>query len=196
MTATTKGCIDTFERVRKGLPGAGDDIPVSGPLTWLAARLGLTDPGVNINGACASSTIAVARAAALIASGRADAVLVVCIDLVSEFVFSGFVRCRRCPAGCRPFDRNRDGLSLGEGGAALLLMSAERARREGIRGIGVVAGWGAANDATHITAPARDGCGLIQAVQPGAGAGGHRPGGRSRRSAPTAPRPLTTTRWS
>ena len=71
------------------------DIPVSGPLSWLASRLGLNDPGVNINGACASSTMAVARAAAMIASGRADAVLVVCMDLVSEFVFSGFVRCRR-----------------------------------------------------------------------------------------------------
>lgn len=166
VTATTKGCIDTFERVRKGLPGDVSDIPVSGPLTWLASRLGLNDPGVNINGACASSTMAVARAAAMIESGRADAVLVVCMDLVSEFVFSGFSSLQALdPAGCRPFDRNRNGLSLGEGGAALLMMSAETARRKGIRGIGSVVGWGAANDATHPTAPARDGCGLIQAVR-------------------------------
>ncbi|PJB32626.1 MAG: beta-ketoacyl synthase [Deltaproteobacteria bacterium CG_4_9_14_3_um_filter_65_9] len=166
VTATTKGCIDTFERVRKGLPGAVDDIPVSGPLTWLASRLGLNGPGVNINSACASSSMAVARAAAMIASGRADAVLVVCMDLVSEFVFSGFHALQALdPAGCRPFDRNRNGLSLGEGGAALLMMSAETARRKGIRGIGSVVGWGASNDATHVTAPARDGCGLIQAVR-------------------------------
>ncbi len=166
VTATTKGCIDTFERVRKGLPGDVADIPVSGPLTWLASRLGLNDPGVNINGACASSTIAIARAAAMIESGRADAVLVVCMALVSEFVFSGFSSLQALdPAGCRPFDRNRNGLSLGEGGAALLMMSAETARRKGIRGIGSVVGWGAANDATHATAPARDGCGLIQAVR-------------------------------
>jgi 3-oxoacyl-[acyl-carrier-protein] synthase II len=44
-------------------------------------------------------------------------------------------------------------------------MSADTARREGIRGIGSVVGWGAANDATHVTAPARDGCGLVQAVR-------------------------------
>ena len=166
VTATTKGCIDTLERVRKGLPGVVDDIPVSGPVTWLASRLGLNDPGVNINSACASSTMAVARAAAMIESGRADAVLVVCMDLVSEFVFSGFSSLQALdPAGCRPFDRNRNGLSLGEGGAALLMMSAETARRRGLRGIGSVVGWGAANDATHVTAPARDGCGLIQAVR-------------------------------
>ena len=166
VTATTKGCIDTFERVQKGLPGDVADIPVSGPLAWLASRLGLNDPGVNINGACASSTMAVARAAAMIESGRADAVLVVCMDLVTEFVFSGFSSLLALdPAGCRPFDRNRNGLSLGEGGAALLLMNAATARRQGVSGIGSVVGWGAANDATHVTAPARDGCGLIQSVR-------------------------------
>ena len=166
VTATTKGCIDTFERVRKGLPGAVDDIPVSGPLAWLASRLGLDDPGVNISSACASSTMAVARAAAMIASRRAEAVLVVCMDLVSEFVFSGFSSLQALdPAGGRPFDRNRNGLSIGEGGAALLMMSAETARGKGIRGIGSVVGWGAANDATHVTAPARDGCGLVQAIR-------------------------------
>ena len=61
--------------------------------------------------------MAVARAAAMIESGRAEAVLVVCMDLVSEFVFSGFSSLQALdPAGCRPFDRNRNGLSLGEGG--------------------------------------------------------------------------------
>ncbi len=166
LTATTKGCIDILERSRKGLPGDVADIPVSGPLKWLAAKLGLRDPAVNINCACASSTMAVARAAAMIGSGSADAVLVVCMDLVSEFVFSGFSSLLALdPAGCRPFDRERNGLSLGEGGAALLMMSAETARRKGIRGIGSVVGWGAANDATHVTAPARDGCGLTQAVR-------------------------------
>jgi 3-oxoacyl-[acyl-carrier-protein] synthase II len=166
LTATTKGCVDTFERVRKGLPGAADDITVSGPLAWLASRLGLDDTGVNVSSACASSTMAVARAAASIASGRADAVLVVCMDLLSEFVFSGFSSLQALdPAGCRPFDRNRNGLSIGEGGAALLMMSAEAARGKGIRGLGSVVGWGAANDATHVTAPARDGCGLIEAVR-------------------------------
>ncbi len=165
LTATTKGCVDTFENVRRGRGGEMADVPLSAPAEWLASRLGLSRPGLNFNAACASSTAAIARAAALVHSGRADAVLVVCMDLVSEFVFSGFSALQALdPAGCRPFDRDRAGLSLGEGGAALLLMSPEHARREGMPTLGTVAGWGAANDATHITAPARDGCGLVQAT--------------------------------
>jgi 3-oxoacyl-[acyl-carrier-protein] synthase II len=165
LTATTKGCIDTMERLRRGLSGHPDDILAEAPLAWLARRLGLRDPGVNINAACASSTVAIARAAAAITAGSADSVVVVCMDVLSEFVFSGFDALMALdPDGSRPFDRERKGLALGEGGAALLLMSAERARREGRSPIGSVVGWGAANDATHITAPARDGCGLVESV--------------------------------
>lgn len=166
VTATTKGCIDTLERACKGLPCDAADIPISAPLSWLAAKLGCSGPAININNACASSSAAVAHAAAMIESGSAGAVLVVCMDLVSEFVLSGFGALQALdPAGARPFDRNRNGLSLGEGGAAILMMSAERGRREGDSPIGSVAGWGMANDATHITAPARDGCGLAEAVR-------------------------------
>lgn len=166
ITASTKGCVDVMEQLQSGLAGDPAEVPLGQLLQRIAARFGLNSQGININAACASSTIAVARGAALIAAGRSEAVLVVCLDLVSEFVFSGFSALQALsPVACRPFDRNRSGLSLGEGGAALLLMSRERARREGRPVLGIVAGWGAANDATHITAPARDGCGLIQSVQ-------------------------------
>jgi len=166
ITASTKGCIDVMERLQAGLPGNPAEVPMAQLLHRISATFGLTSPGLNINAACASSTIAVARAAALIASGKSEAALVVCMDLVSEFVFSGFSALQALSPGvCRPFDRNRDGLTLGEGGAALLLMSRERARSEERPVLGIVAGWGAANDATHITAPARDACGLIQSVR-------------------------------
>jgi len=166
ITASTKGCVDVMEAVNGGGSGDPAEVPMAQLLSRISARFQLAAPGININAACASSTIAVARAAALIASGRSEAVLVVCLDLVSEFVFSGFSALQALsPEACRPFDRNRNGLTLGEGGAALLLMSRERARREGRAVLGLVAGWGAANDATHITAPARDGCGLIQSVR-------------------------------
>jgi 3-oxoacyl-[acyl-carrier-protein] synthase II len=166
LTASTNGCVDVMERLQGGLPGDPSRLPLADLLQRIAARFGLSAPGININAACASSTIAVARAAALIAAGRSEAVLVVCADLVSEFVFSGFSALQALsPTICRPFDRHRDGLTLGEGGAALLLLSCERAACEGRPNLGMVAGWGAANDATHITAPARDGCGLIAAMQ-------------------------------
>jgi 3-oxoacyl-[acyl-carrier-protein] synthase II len=166
IAASTKGCVDSMERYLRDASSDLADLPMATLLEWIGARFGLSDAGVNINAACASSTIAVGRAASLIASGRSQVALVVCMDLVSEFVFSGFSALQALSVEqCRPFDRNRNGLSLGEGGAALLLMSRERARREERPVLGVVAGWGAANDATHITAPARDGCGLIQSVR-------------------------------
>jgi len=177
ITASTKGCVDVMERLQEGVAAAAGQIPVADLLRRISARFGLGAPGINISAACASSTIAVARAASLIASGRSSAVLVVCLDLVSEFVFSGFSALQALSPGvCRPFDRNRDGLTLGEGGAALLLMSRERAVREGRPELGIVAGWGAANDATHITAPARDGCGLIQSVRQALKRAGIEPG--------------------
>lgn len=166
ITATTKGGIDNLEKSRRS-QSCRTDVILPGDLPGrVAGRLRLADGGLNINGACASSTLAVARGAAQIAAGQAGAVLVVGIDLVSEFVFSGFSSLQALSAtASRPFDVKRNGLSLGEGGAALLLMSEECARREGRAPLGTVLGWGSANDAHHITAPARDGCGLILTIE-------------------------------
>jgi 3-oxoacyl-[acyl-carrier-protein] synthase II len=165
ITATTKAGIDNLERIRRGTPADSHDILLSSIPDTLSQRLGLTDPGINISAACASSTIALARGAALIASGTRDAVLVCCMDLVTEFVFSGFSSLGALsPVPCMPFDRERNGLSLGEGAAALMLMSPHRARKENRPPLGRILGWGVASDAAHVTAPASDGSGLIQAI--------------------------------
>lgn len=165
-TSTTKAGVDNLEMIcRKSKADQADTLLESLP-DLVSAKLGLADRGVNISAACASSTIAVARGAFDIAAGLADAVLICCADLVTEFVFSGFCCLKALSsAPCRPFDRDRDGMSLGEGAAAVLLMSGERAQKEGRHRLGTIAGWGIANDATHITAPARDGCGLVLAVR-------------------------------
>ncbi|MBW2345947.1 MAG: beta-ketoacyl-[acyl-carrier-protein] synthase family protein, partial [Deltaproteobacteria bacterium] len=165
VTATTKAGIDNLERLRHGILADPDDILLASIPDIVSQKLGLERPAINISAACASSAIAVARGAALIATGRADAVLVCCLDVVTEFVFSGFSSLGALsPVPCMPFDRDRNGLSLGEGAAALMLMSRERAVREGRPHLGTVSGWGIAGDAHHITAPARDGRGLIKAV--------------------------------
>lgn len=173
ITATTKGGIDLLEQQRRGVPVAvGSYLPDRFP-ALVGARFGLHDGGYNLNAACASSTLALVRGAASIAAGRADAVLVCTLDLLSDFVFSGFsaLQALSCEAS-RPFDRRRNGLTLGEGGALLLLMSEERARREGRTPLATLCGWGSANDAHHVTAPARDGSGLIRTVRQAlAGAG-------------------------
>lgn len=165
ITATTKAGIDNLEKVSTGQPADLQDILPSSLSAIVSGKLGLDSRGFNVSAACASSTIAVAQAAALISAGSADVVLVCCLDMVTEFIFSGFSALRALsPLPCRPFDRDRNGLSLGEGAAALLLMSRERASQEHRIPLGTLHGWGIANDATHITAPARDGCGLVQAI--------------------------------
>ncbi|KPJ74643.1 MAG: beta-ketoacyl synthase [Deltaproteobacteria bacterium SG8_13] len=165
-TATTKAGIDSLEPLCRGQAADTTGMVPSDVPRLISRRLGLTAEGVNINAACASSTIAVAKAASLIRTGRASSVLVCCMDVITDFVFSGFSALQalsRQP--CRPFDRDRSGLTLGEGAAALQFMSAERAAGRNRKPLAAVVGWGMSNDATHITAPARDGCGLIRAIE-------------------------------
>lgn len=166
LLASTKGEIDRFEhtcRMQGPLPQA---ILFEALLDKVSRRFGLSDCGMNVNAACASSTIALARGASMIAAGEADSVLVYAADLVSEFVFSGFSALQALSADpCRPFDRERKGLNLGEGGVALLLTNEERATQQGRTPLATIAGWGAANDAHHVTAPSRDGSGLILACR-------------------------------
>ncbi|MHB8707494.1 MAG: beta-ketoacyl synthase N-terminal-like domain-containing protein [Desulfuromonadales bacterium] len=177
LTATTKWAADSIERHCRGdMVEAGELLPGTFPAE-MRRRFQLTDPGMNVNAACASSTIALARGAAMIAAGTTSVVLVCCADLVSEFVLSGFSALQGLsPEPCRPFDRRRSGLTLGEGGAALLLMDATRAGREGWPDLGRIRGWGVAGDAHHITAPARDGAGLVQACTAALGRAGVKPG--------------------
>ncbi len=165
LTASTKGGIDNLERLKRGEGADAGDIPPAAMPAIVSRRFGLVDPGINVSAACASSTIATARAAARIASGEADSVLVCCMDIVTEFVFSGFSALGALASdACKPFDRNRDGMALGEGAACLLLMEEERARTEGRRHLATIRGWGASNDARHITAPARNGEGLVRTI--------------------------------
>ena len=83
--------------------------------------------------------------------------LVVGTDSLSEFILRGFSSLLALsPGPCRPFDRDRDGLSLGEAAGAILL-TADKADVE-------LAGWGESNDANHITGPSRDGQGLFRAA--------------------------------
>ena len=166
LAASTKGEIDRLERTCR----AGEPLPQSvlfePLLEKISRRFNLTDPGMNINAACASSTIALARGAAMIASGEAASVLIYAADIVSEFVFSGFSALQALsPEPCQPFDRRRKGLNLGEAGVALLLSNKESLRSRELSPLAMIAGWGAANDAHHVTAPARDGCGLILACR-------------------------------
>lgn len=126
---------------------------------WLTQFLGLANGGMEINAACASSTVGVALAAQFIKEGKYDHILVAGADTVSRFVYYGFAALKAMTEEvCMPFDVDRKGLSLGDGAVALFL-STERG--SDIK----VAGYGITNDANHITGPSRDGAGLAQAME-------------------------------
>jgi 3-oxoacyl-[acyl-carrier-protein] synthase II len=164
-TCTTKAGIDSLERYKRGtMPDGLGTLP--GDLCKRVSRtLGTARPSVNISAACASATVAIAQGASLIAAGMEKSVLVICADVITEFVFSGFSALQvLSPDRARPFDRSRTGLSLGEGAAFIHLVSGALAEKHFIRPVAEIAGWGVANDAFHVTAPARGGQGLCNAM--------------------------------
>jgi 3-oxoacyl-[acyl-carrier-protein] synthase II len=132
ITASTKAGIDNLEKIKRGEVADPEDMIPSSITEWVKARLGLSGRSFHISAACASSAVAAAQGAALIDSRIVESVLIFCLDLITESVFSGFSAFQiLSPSPSRPFDRDRSGLSVGEGGAFLLLMSADRARALG-----------------------------------------------------------------
>ncbi len=165
ITATTKGPVDVLERVCRGQASDGKAGLIPHFVKTLSQRLGLGSPGFNVSAACASATVARAQACGRIASGRVKQVAVICAEMVSEFVFSGFSALQiLSDRPCAPFDRNRKGLSLGEGAAAFVLTAPGREESPGALPLAKIHGWGVASDAEHITSPAPDGSGLIRAI--------------------------------
>lgn len=163
--AGVKGGAEWVERRACGVGAEGFYLPAQ-YRRWIAERLGTGGAGFEVNAACASSTAALALGAMMIERGEAESVLVCAADLVTRFTFTGFAALKGLTAtACRPLDAGRDGLALGDGAAAILLMHADAARAQDRSPLARLAGWGVANDATHITAPARDGCGLIAAMR-------------------------------
>ena len=82
----------------------------------IAERFGLEGPRGCVVAACSSSTIAIGRAADAVRYGRAAAVLAGGTDALARLTFSGFNQLKLMdPAPCRPFDKSRAGMSIGEG---------------------------------------------------------------------------------
>ena len=109
-----------------------------------------------VSAACASSNVALARAGALIQSGRLDTAVIVGADLVSEFVCSGFSSLEAMsPTLARPYDKHRDGLIMGEAAGVIVLASAQTAEKYRLKPKARLSGWGMSTDALHITQSGR-----------------------------------------
>lgn len=177
MLATTTGEIDRLERHVLTGAGAAADSRLDDLLDRVGALCRSREPGRIVSAACASSSAALALAAAMIRRGERDAILVVACDAVTEFVVAGFSALMALdPDGARPFDRHRRGLTVGEAAGFALLMSEGRAAREQRTPLGEIAGWGLSGDANHMTGPSRDGEGLALAIRQALRSAGLAPG--------------------
>ena len=120
----------------------------------LANALGSHGPVTIISNACASGANALGHAWHLLRHGHAERVLTGGYDALSQLVFSGFDSLQALsPTQCRPFDAHRDGLALGEGAAVFTLETLDHAQHRGAKILGEISGYGAANDAHHLTQP-------------------------------------------
>lgn len=126
--------------------------------TELSKALGITGRLFCVSTACASSANGIQLAARLIANGKADRILVGGYDAQSRFSLNGFNALEiASPTGCRPFDRNRDGATLGEAAAFLVLESEEAAKGKTV--LGEVVGYANINEAFHATSISPEGDG-------------------------------------
>ncbi|MFI0897418.1 beta-ketoacyl synthase N-terminal-like domain-containing protein [Streptomyces sp. NPDC020983] len=132
----------------------------------VARRAGLSGAARAYTSACVASSTAVADAAALVARGRAERIVVAAGYLVDADQFALFDAGRALARDgrVRPFSAGRDGLLLGDAVAAVVVESATAARRRGARTLARLAGWGRTGDAHHVVRPRPDGSGLARAI--------------------------------
>lgn len=118
-----------------------------------------------ISTACSTGLHAIGMAKRLIEQNRYDLCLAVGVDALSLLTVRGFASLLLIDyTGCKPFDKRRVGISLGEGAGALLLGSDKAVEQLNIAPIAAVSGWGASADCHHMTAPHPEGDGAMRAT--------------------------------
>ena len=126
----------------------------------VADFFGFTTQPIVVSNACVSGILAVSVAKRMIQSELYDNVFVVAGDEVSEFVLSGFNAFQAMSElPCKPYSKNRTGVSLGEATAAVLVST--EAKKAKIK----IIGDSSINDANHISGPSRTGEGLFRSIQ-------------------------------
>jgi 3-oxoacyl-[acyl-carrier-protein] synthase II len=128
---------------------------------WVSIELGTKGPLMSECTACAASNMAIGDAADAIRAGRADVMFAGGTEApITEVGIAGFDAMRALSRrnddpkrASRPFDRDRDGLVMGEAAAVLVLESLEHAQARGARIYGELAGYGMSSDAAHMTEP-------------------------------------------
>jgi 3-oxoacyl-[acyl-carrier-protein] synthase II len=136
------------------------------PVLDVLERFGWRIPAQIISNACASGTNAIGHAFQLVRAGIIESVICGGYDPLSELVFTGFDSLQAStPDKIRPFDRDRNGLVLGEGAAVLVLESERAAVARRARVFGEIVGYGVSTDNYHLTQPHPSGIGPKLAME-------------------------------
>ncbi len=157
--STTKGNI-TLLKNRQAVPQGAY---LSALAQKVADFFGFKSRPVVVSNACVSGVMAMAVAKNIIQAGKYKNAFVMAGDEISEFVMSGFNSFQAIGTEiCKPYDKNRDGINLGEAAAAVFITSEPK---ENDKFSFKISGDSAINDANHISGPSRTGDGLFASIR-------------------------------
>jgi 3-oxoacyl-(acyl-carrier-protein) synthase len=165
MGVTTGGMLTTEQRLKEGdvNPESFKYHSPSSVTEHIAHEFGCHGPVITISTACSSGAVAIKIALEMLRTGSARLVLAGGADSLSRLTYHGFRALQLIdPQGARPFDKNRQGMSVAEGAAVLVLTASEVVPDNAIAEI---LGAGLSCDAHHPSAPHPDGAGALQAMQ-------------------------------
>ena len=166
-----EGAIDWTAQAAASLPFVRFRSPVDLAARSVRQLLELRGLAVIHASACAAGGLAVAHAAALVERGESDVVVCGGTDsMVNPLGIGGLARIgapspRNEPDACRPFDRRRDGLAIGEGAAMFVVEDERRAEARGATALARVLGWGSTQDGYRATTPRPDGAAARRAME-------------------------------
>ncbi len=164
--STTKGNISLLKN-QETLP---EGVFLSSLAQKIADFFGFTTKPIVVSNACVSGVMAIAVAKNMIQAGKYKDAFVVAGDEISEFVISGFNSFQAIGTEiCKPYDKNRDGINIGEATAAVYITSHREERSDETilneKFSFKVLGDSAINDANHISGPSRTGDGLFASIK-------------------------------
>jgi 3-oxoacyl-[acyl-carrier-protein] synthase I len=159
--SSTKGNIAMVEKPENERASA-ETISLYHSAKIVTAHFNNTNLPLVVSNACISGVLAILTAKRLIETGIYEHAVVTGADLITKFILSGFQSFQAVSAEpCKPFDEARDGVTLGEGAATMILSSIEPGGPNAVR---VLAG-STSNDANHISGPSRTGEPLFNAIR-------------------------------
>lgn len=160
--SSTGGLFETevfYGQLTGAEPGSADrrllaSHQLSAPAEAIARDFDVTGPVETVSSACASAGLAIEQALRSVRSGECDLAITGGADALAVTTYAGFNALRAVDAEpCRPFSAARAGMSLGEGGAVLVIETLEHARARGVEPLAELLGAGSTCDAFHMTAP-------------------------------------------